>query len=141
MPSVQKSIRVPEETVRAVEEMAAQSGKDFSALVKELLIEALKARKCPGIIYVDGPSGRRARIAGSGIEVWEFMANFKAMNEDYAKIKQAYHWLNEQQIRAAFTYYTFYPDDIEEHIRSNAGQTKNAVLKRCPFLAKPEVKP
>jgi uncharacterized protein (DUF433 family) len=138
MSSVQKSIRIPEETVRAVEEMAVQAGKDFSSLVKDLLLEALKARKCPGIIYVDGPSGRRARIAGSGIEVWEFMANFKAMNEDYAKIKQAYHWLNEQQVRAAFTYYALYPGEIEAHIRSNAGQTKEAVLKRFPFLAKPE---
>jgi uncharacterized protein (DUF433 family) len=138
MASVQKSIRIPKETVRAVEEMAVQAGKDFSSLVKDLLIEALKARKCPGVIYVDGPSGRRARIAGSGIEVWEFMANFKAMNEDYVKIKQAYHWLNEQQVRAAFTYYALYPDEIEEHIRFNAGQTKEAVLKRFPFLAKPE---
>ncbi len=30
------------------------------------------------------------------------------------------------------------PEEIEAHIRANAGQTKEAVLKRFPFLAKPE---
>ncbi len=94
-------------------------------------------RRCSGILFVDGPSGRRARIAGSGIDVWELIATFKGLSEDYEKFKKAYHWLNEQQIRAAFSYYALYPGEIDDTISRNESLDQDRIIRRFPFLTKP----
>jgi len=140
MSSIQKSLRLPEEVVREIESLTSSTGKDFSGLARDLLIEAVKLRRCPGITFADGPTGRRARIAGTGIEVWELISTFKGLEEDYKKLKKAYHWLSEQQIRAALSYYALYTKEIDERISANEVMTEDRVLKRFPFLSKPEVK-
>ena len=140
MSSIQKSLRLPEEVVREIESLTSSTGKDFSGLAKDLLTEAVKLRRCPGITFADGPTGRRARIAGTGIEVWELISTFKGLEEDYKKLKKAYHWLSEQQIRAALSYYALYTKEIDERISANEEMTEDRVLKRFPFLSKPEVK-
>ena len=137
MATIQKSIRLPEEAVKDIEALASVTGKDFSGVARDLLIEAVKMRRCPGITFADGPTGRRARIAGSGIDIWEFVAMFKGLGENYDKLKKTYHWLTEQQIRSAFSYYALYPDEIEEKTASNKDITQEQVFKRFPFLAKP----
>ena len=137
MSTIQKSLRLPEKAVKDIESLAKNTGKDFSGLARDLLMEAIKMRKCPGITFADGPTGRRARVAGSGIDVWEVLATFKGMKEDYGKLKQAYHWLTDQQIRSALSYYALYPDEINETIAQNENITQDEVLKRFPFLAKP----
>ncbi len=137
MPNIQKSIRLPEEAVKEIEALASGMGKDFSGIARDLLVEAVKMRRCPGIIFADGPTGRRARIAGTGIDVWELIATFKGLGENYDKLKKTYHWLSDQQIRAALSYYTLYPEDIEEKIARNDNITEQQVFKRFPFLSKP----
>jgi len=136
MSSIQKSIRLPEEAVHDIENLAKSIGKDFSGLARDLLVEAVKMRKCPGIIFTDGPAGRRARIAGTGIDVWELVAGFKGVKEDYEQLKTAYHWLSDAQIRSALSYFALYPEEIEEIIDQNERITESQVLKRFPFLAK-----
>jgi len=140
MSSIQKSLRLPEEVVREIESLTSSTGKDFSGLARDLLIEAVKLRRCPGITFADGPTGRRARIAGTGIEVWELISTFKGLEEDYKKLQNAYHWLSEQQIRAALSYYALYTKEIDKRISANEEMTEDRVLKRFPFLSKPEVK-
>ena len=137
MATIQKTLRLPAEAVEDIEKLAKSMGKDFSGQAKDLLVEAIKMRRCPGILFVDGPSGRRARIAGSGIDVWELIATFKGLSEDYEQLKKAYHWLNEQQIRAAFSYYALYPGEIDDTISRNENLDQHEILKRFPFLAKP----
>ena len=137
MSTIQKSLRLPEETVKEVERLASSTGKDFSGLARDLLSEAVKLRRCPGITFADGPAGRRARIAGTGIEVWELIATFKGLKEDYEKLKEAYHWLNEQQIRAALSYYALYTQEIGERVAANEELDEDKVLKRFPFLSRP----
>lgn len=137
MSSIQKSLRLPEETVKEVESLASSAGTDFSGLARDLLEEAVKLRRCPGITFADGPAGRRARIAGAGIEVWELIAAFKGLEEDYEKLKQAYHWLSEQQLRAALSYYALYAKEVDKRIASNEEMTEDKVQKRFPFLSKP----
>jgi len=137
MRTVQKSLRLPEEAVKEIEALASHSGRDFSGFARDLLIEAVKIRRCPGVTFADGPIGRRARIAGTGIDVWEFIAAFKAVGENYDKLKETYHWLSDQQVRAALAFYALYPDEIDERIARNEGLTEEKVLKRFPFLANP----
>jgi uncharacterized protein (DUF433 family) len=136
--SVQKSIRLPKETVKEIEALASSTGKEFSGLARDLLIEAVKMRRCPGITFVDGPTGRRARVAGTGIDVWELIATFKGLEERYEELKRAYHWLSEQQIRSALSYYGLYSEEIDERMGRNEQITEEQISKRFPFLAKPE---
>ena len=88
MKTVQKSIRLSEEAVREIEALASGSGRDFSGIARDLLIEAVKMRRCPRITFADGATGRRARIAGTGIDIWEFIATFKGLGENYSKLLQ-----------------------------------------------------
>lgn len=136
MTTVQKSIRLPEEAVKEIEALASGTDKDFSSIARDLLIEAVKMRRCPGITFADGPTGRRAKIAGTGIDIWEFIATFKGLGENYDKLKESYHWLSDQQIRSALTYYALYPDEIEEKITRNEDITQAQIIKRFPFLSK-----
>ncbi len=80
---------------------------------KRLLEETEKQRRVPGIIFVDGAAGRRARIACTGIEVFEVIGDYKASGRDRAKAREAYHWLTDRQFDAALNYYEAYPEEID----------------------------
>jgi uncharacterized protein (DUF433 family) len=134
MPTIQKSIRIHEKTLKEIEQISRDSGKEFSAVANELLEEAVRMKRCPGIIFTEGTTGRRARIAGTGIEVWEVIATYKGVTEDFARLRQAYHWLTEQQLRAAVGYYMVYKEEIDRLIKQNEGLTKEHMHKRYPFL-------
>jgi uncharacterized protein (DUF433 family) len=108
MSTVQKSMRIPEELIKELNSIAQESGKDFSTVTKELLQEAIKMRRCPGIVFTEGVSGRRARIAGTGIEVWEVIANYKSVDNDLRRLRKTYQWLTEQQFRSIIGYWKTY---------------------------------
>jgi uncharacterized protein (DUF433 family) len=135
MRAVQKCIRLSEASVKEIEALASSIGKDFSGMARDLLNEAVRIRRCPGIVFADGATGRRARIAGTGIDVWEFIATFKGLGENYDRLKQAYHWLSDQQIRSGLSYYALYRDDINEKITNNEDSSQEQILKRFPFLS------
>ena len=136
MGAVLKSLRIPQETVKEIEQLASESGSDFSTIAKDLLTEAIKMRHCPGIIIAEGVTGRRARIAGTGLEVREIISTFKGVHQDFKRLKKAYHWLTEQQLRAAMGYYRTYRDEIDLQIKRNESWSKEALFKRYPFLSK-----
>ena len=134
MGSVQKSMRIPEKMIKEIQAIARESGKDFSAMTKELLEEAVKMHRCPGIVFSEGVNGKRARIAGTGLEVWEVIANYKSVGENFERLKTAYHWLAELQLRAALGYYHAYSDEIEQLIDQNESWTTDSIRKRHPLL-------
>ncbi len=135
MPTVQKSIRIQERILKEIEQVARDSGKEFSAVANELLDEAVRMQRCPGIIFTEGTAGRRARIAGTGIEVWEVIATYKSVNKDFSRLQKAYHWLKEQQLMSAVGYYKAYPDEIDSLIKQNEDMTSEHLRKRFPFLS------
>jgi uncharacterized protein (DUF433 family) len=110
MPSVQKSLRIPDEVAKIIQEQAESSGRDFSTVANELLAEAVRINRCPGIVFADGPAGRRARIAGTGLDVWEVISTYKSLNHDDARLRGAYDWLSEPQLRSALAYFGLYSD-------------------------------
>jgi len=135
MSTVQKSLRIPEETIKEIEALAMASKKDFTAVTNELLEEAVKVHRCPGIIFTEGVSGKRARIAGTGIEVWEMVATYRSVGEDFGRLRKSYHWLTVQQLKSALGYYNVYTAEIDALIAENEGLTPEEVRKRYPFLA------
>ena len=134
MKTVQKSLRLPKEIAKAIEELAEVSAQDFSAAAIELLTEAIKMRRCPGIVFADGPTGRRARIAGTGLDVWEVIATYRSVGRKVARLRQAYPWLSEPQLRAALGYYAAYPDEIDRRIALNERWTEERLLAQHPSL-------
>jgi len=134
MSTIQKSLRMPKETIKEIEVLARASKKDFTAITNELLEEAIKAHRCPGIVFTEGVSGKRARIAGTGLEVWEIIATYKSVAEDIKRLTASFHWLTEQQLLAAIGYYRLYTDEIDTLIADNEGLTPEAIGKKYPFL-------
>ena len=137
MSGIQKSVRLPEETLREIQRMVRETGMDFSAVTKDLLTEAIKIRRCPGILFTDGVNGRRARIAGTGIEVWEVIATFYSVDKNLKRLQKAYHWLTGEQLRSALAYYSTYPEEIDGQVRKNKEWNEEKIKERYPFLNSP----
>lgn len=135
MSTLQKSLRIPLETIKEIEEIAKSSGKDFTAAVRELLAEAIKAHRCPGIVFAEGTSGKRARIAGTGIEVWEIIAAYKSAGRSFRRLRKSFHWLTEQQLKSAIGYCALYTDEIEALVAENEKWTKDRISRTYPFLS------
>jgi uncharacterized protein (DUF433 family) len=138
MNTVQKSLRIPEDSYNEISKLSRESKRDFTAIAVGIFQEWLRMKKCPGIIFVDEPAGRRARIAGSGIDVAELIANWKTIGEDYAATVKAYDWLSEPQIRSAIHYYKLYSQEIDEEIADNNSWTEERVRQEFPFLLNKE---
>lgn len=126
-----KSLRIPRDTL---EEIAHQfRGRDFSSAANELLAEALKMRRCPGIVFADGPTGRRARISGASVDVWEVVSAYESVDRNWTRLEQAFHWLTDTQLRAALGYYRCYPGEVDARIRANESWTPERLNTRYPF--------
>ena len=104
-------------------------------MVNELLEEAIKTHRCSGIVFTEGTSGKRARIAGAGIEVWEVVAAYKSVGEDFKRLKKTYHWFTDQQLKTAIGYYRLYPEEIDAIISENEGLTHKEIQRKYPFLS------
>jgi uncharacterized protein (DUF433 family) len=78
--------------------------------------EEERMRRVPGIIFVDGVTGRRARVAGTGLEVFEVIQVYRSCGQDWDRLKAGLHWLTDAQLRAALKYFELYPEDILPHI-------------------------
>ncbi len=128
-----KGIRIPAELDREIAHESATRGKSWSAMTAELLEEAIRTRRAPGISFVDGPTGRRAVVAGTGLDVWEIIATWKEEGEDHEVLRQNYPWLSEAQIRAALAYYELYPSEIDARFEREAQWTPERVRREFPF--------
>lgn len=89
---------MPVATIKEIETLAMASKKYFTATTNELLKEAIKTHHCPGIVFTEGVSGTRARIAGTGLEVWEVISILKGVNEDLKRLVVSFHCLTKQQL-------------------------------------------
>ena len=126
-------MRLRQSLRRELEATAARSRRSVADVTQELLDEALRMRQCPGIYFADEPSGRTAKIGGSGLGVWEVVRDF---SEDAGRIRRAFPQLSQAQITAALMYYTRYRDEIQAQIDANAALTAEAVEKQYPGLVR-----
>jgi uncharacterized protein (DUF433 family) len=129
-----KGIRISDELDREIAYESRTRGRSWSAITTELLEEAIRMRRAPGIVFVEGPTGRRAAIAGTGLDVWELIATFREGGANYETLRQSYPWLTEAQLRAALAYYELYPAEIDERLAAEEQLTPERVWKDLPFL-------
>jgi len=109
-------IEIPDELAAAVAEIAATTGQDVQSLIVEMVTEAIKMRRVPGILFADGATGRRARVGGTGIEVFEVIDRYESVGRDRARLQELFDWLKPNQINAAIAFYEAYPDDIRPYL-------------------------
>lgn len=84
----------------------------------------------PGIVFRDGPTGRRAGLA-AGPDVWEVIGVLRStgLTGDEA-IRSTAEWssLSVRQVREAIGYYNEYPAEIDERIRQRDEEADAAEL-------------
>lgn len=102
-------------------------------MVVELLSEAIRTRRAPGIVFVDGATGRRPVVAGSGLEVWEIISAWKDLGRNYDRLRAAFDWLTEPQLRGALSYYDLYAGDVDAQIEREDQLTAERVRQDLPF--------
>ena len=57
-------INLPDELAAQLAEIAEQTGQAVESLVVEMVTEAIKMHRVPGIVFASGGTGRRARVGG-----------------------------------------------------------------------------
>jgi uncharacterized protein (DUF433 family) len=105
----------------------------LQVLGDELLEEAIRMRRASGVIFADGPTGRRAVVAGTGLDVWEIVATWHGGSDDFDQLRRNYEWLTEPQLRAALAYYKLYPDEIDARLSREAEWTPERIKTELPF--------
>ena len=116
-----EAIRIESETLNALRDRSAQSGEPIVRLAQRYIGEGMRLDRHPGIVFRDGPAGRRAVVIG-GPDVWEVIAAARRAPERGEKLVRA---LAERigvpaaKIRIAVSYYGEYPDEIDRFITAN----------------------
>lgn len=80
-------------------------------------------------------------LAGSGIEVWEVIASWRALGEDWERLRTGYAWLTEPQLRAALAYYKLYPAEVDERLALDSDWTAERMAAELPFARSPSLGP
>jgi hypothetical protein len=79
----------------------------------------------PLVGFAEGPAGRRARILGTGKDVWEVIAVVRDNGGDVAEAAR-YLEMPFGLVQAAVIYYGAYPDEIDEWIDLNEQEATDA---------------
>ena len=116
------SIRMQESTLARLVDQARLRGESKSALAQRLIDEGLRMAAFPGIVFRDGPTGRRAALA-HGLDVWELIPLLELGEPSEAEVIQRETralGLRPDEVSAAIRYYEAFRDEVDERIRANA---------------------
>ena len=111
--------KIPDELAAEVAAVAEKRGLSPEALIIEMVTEGLKMLRVPGIVFADGATGRRARIGGTGIEVFEVIDRYERVGRDRERLQQIFHWLGDHQLSAAVAFYEAYPEEIRARLHTD----------------------
>src|SRR5258708_14203053 len=128
------SIRFDDRLLARLRRRANATSGTTSALAQRLIDEGLRMADYPGVIFKDGPSGRRAALA-FGPDVWEVVKFLREIDERGPEAVPAAAEvlrLTEAQVRVAMHYYAAYPDEIGDEITQAA---EESLAAEAPCLA------
>jgi hypothetical protein len=97
---------------------SATTGSNTSALAQRLIDEGLRMADHPGVIFKDGPSGRRAALA-FGPDIWEVIKFLREVDERGPAALDAaaeVFAVDASRISTAVSYYGDYRDEIDAEI-------------------------
>jgi hypothetical protein len=128
MSARQFSARLDPDVVARLERRGARSGLNKSRLAERYIDEGMRMEDHPGIVFRDGPTGRRAGLA-AGPDVWEVIGGLRSTGldgDEAARATAEWSGLTVRQVRDALGYYGEYPAEIDERIRANAEEADAA---------------
>ncbi len=108
-------------------------------LAQRYIDEGLRLERHPGIVFRDGPAGRRPVVVG-GPDVWEVIIAARSAPERGARLIEA---LTErigagpEKIRVAVRYYAEYPDEIDrwmERVEAEAERDERTLERERRIL-------
>jgi uncharacterized protein (DUF433 family) len=73
----------------------------------------------PGIVVVEGAPAATARILGTGLEVWEVVRTYLELGRDWARLREAYRWIEERQLAAALAFARRHAADVLARIQED----------------------
>lgn len=126
--STNLTIRMDRETLAQLDTHGRRTRQTKSHLAQQYIAEGIEMDRHPGIVFRDGPGGRRPGLA-SGPDVWQVIAVLQGTGErGEAAVVRTAEWLNLQpeQVRAAIRYYAAHADEIDEWIRRNDEEAEAA---------------
>ena len=110
--------RLPEELLNVSTTRPPRRGRRQRRWSLTILDEGLKTRRFPGIVYRDGPTGRRAAVVG-GPDVWEIIRVLKQMpGKDERRVPALADELelSPPHIRLAIDFYGTDPSEVDDRI-------------------------
>jgi uncharacterized protein (DUF433 family) len=119
------SIRLSDSTIERLGVRAERVQMPPRTLAQRYVEEGLRMDEHALVRFVDGPAGRRARLAGTGSDVWEVIAAVRDNDNDIARTAE-YLQLPLGLVQAAVTYYGAHRDEIDEWIERNEREAAEA---------------
>ena len=119
------SVRLNDATISRLGARAQRIHLAPRTLAQRYVEEGLRMDEHPLVRFADGPAGRRARLAGTGKDVWEVIATIRDNNGDMAAAVR-YLEMPLGLVQAAVTYYGAYQEEIDQWIELNKQETDEA---------------
>lgn len=127
-----KTIRLRPKLRAEIERIARRTRRSFSEVAQALLEEAVRTRECPGIYFAEEPAGRVAKVAGTGLGVWEVIRDYKAVKDNAKKLRKWLPHLSASQLKAATLYYARFPQEIDAEIADDiAAHAEGRVMQEA----------
>lgn len=111
-------------TARLASYVARHPGSTRSAVAARYVDEGLRMDEHPGIMFREGPAGRRATVVG-GPDVWEVVravmaaraAEPELTDAELVALLEANTGVTRHVIRTALHYWGAYPDEVDALLR------------------------
>jgi len=111
-------IRIDSQTLRALRKRSEQSGEPIVRLAQRYIDEGMRVDRHPGIVFREGPAGRRAVVVG-GPDVWEVIAAAQSASERGGTLVEALTeriGVPREKVQIAVRYYAEYPEEVDRFI-------------------------
>lgn len=112
------SLRLSEATLERLADRAAGISLAPRTLAQRYIEEGLRMDAHPLVRFADGPAGRRPRLLGSGLDLWEVIATVRDNDGDPAAAAE-YLAVPEGLVHAAVAYYGDFTAEIDAWIAAN----------------------
>jgi uncharacterized protein (DUF433 family) len=79
----------------------------------------MSSTRSTGIVVSTRPAEQTARVLGTGIKVWQIARTYLEVGRDWDRLRTAYHWLTEAQLRDAMRYAEEHAQAIDDRIQED----------------------
>ena len=125
------SLRMNKTTLNRLAAGARERDEPMSRLAQRYIEEGLRMDEHPGIVFQDGPSGRRARLLG-GPDIWEvvsIMSWFDGTPDEIVQQTMEMTGLDARSVDIVLRYYAEHRDETDGWVRRNYEESDRAFVE------------